>query len=275
LVRFYGLVESYLFLRRKFAVGVFLRGVLCNMSSNYSKVRNNYVTQSTHSTIVNYQRRNKYFILSPDFETSKKYINHGQAERWARRQAMGSSRWVGRCRCRRICLFSLNRRRKKYFIDGIYFNLFFISSESIDSKTINYRPPCVPQRLRVLFYPSPVTPSCFWLVVACCLSPGGNARPRRILFFCHGFPLHVPPIKHPLYLYRQSRIYLIVVYVFGETKVTYGRARPSLSQFLSINSTADWRVNAMIPHAFRPSTSSHRRIPHRVHHRLFDCCFEP
>jgi hypothetical protein len=32
LVRFYGLIESYLFLRRKFAVGVFLRVVLCNMS---------------------------------------------------------------------------------------------------------------------------------------------------------------------------------------------------------------------------------------------------
>jgi hypothetical protein len=32
LVRFYGLVESYLFLREKFAVGVFLRVVLCNMS---------------------------------------------------------------------------------------------------------------------------------------------------------------------------------------------------------------------------------------------------
>ena len=32
LVRFYGLVKSDLFLRRKFAVGVFLRVVLCNMS---------------------------------------------------------------------------------------------------------------------------------------------------------------------------------------------------------------------------------------------------
>ena len=110
----------------------------------------------------------------------------------ARRQAMGliatpppgaSSRWVGRGRCRRICLHSLNRLRKKIIYWGIYFILFFISSESIVSKTINYRPPCVPQRLRVLFYPSPVTPSCFWLVVACSLSPGGDARPRRILFF--------------------------------------------------------------------------------------------
>jgi hypothetical protein len=30
------------------------------------------VTQNTHSSLVDYQRRTKYFILPPDFETSKK-----------------------------------------------------------------------------------------------------------------------------------------------------------------------------------------------------------
>jgi hypothetical protein len=41
------------------------------------------VTQSTHSSaVVDYRRRNKYYILPPDFETSKKCINHGRAERW-------------------------------------------------------------------------------------------------------------------------------------------------------------------------------------------------
>jgi hypothetical protein len=58
-------------LRENFAIGVFLRVVLCKMSIKllYSKYK--LVTQKTHSSLVDYQRRTKYFILPPDFETSK------------------------------------------------------------------------------------------------------------------------------------------------------------------------------------------------------------
>ncbi len=115
--------------------------------------------------------------MAPDFETSKNYINHGRAKRWARRQAsMGliatappgaSSRWVGRGRCRRICLHSLNRLRKKLFIDGIHFILCLYNLSSIVSNTITFHPPCALRRSRVLSCTSPVAPACFWLVVVC------------------------------------------------------------------------------------------------------------
>jgi hypothetical protein len=31
----------------------------------------NYMTQSTHSSVFDYRRRDKYYIWPPDFETSK------------------------------------------------------------------------------------------------------------------------------------------------------------------------------------------------------------
>jgi hypothetical protein len=49
-----------------------------------------------------------------------------------------SSQWVGRDRCRRICLDSLNRMRKKLFIDGIHFILFFNNPSSIVSNMITF-----------------------------------------------------------------------------------------------------------------------------------------
>ena len=60
LVRFYGLVKPYWFLRQKFAVGVFSRFVLCNMSIKllYSKYK--LVTQNTHSSLVELWGRNWY-----------------------------------------------------------------------------------------------------------------------------------------------------------------------------------------------------------------------
>ncbi len=116
----------------------FFTFVLCNMSIKLLYRKYELVTQNTHSSLLDYQRRNKYYILPPNFETSKNYINHGQAERWARWQAIGwiatpppgaSSRWVGRDSWQRILLDSLNWLRKKIFIDCIYFILFFASSK--------------------------------------------------------------------------------------------------------------------------------------------------
>jgi hypothetical protein len=78
-----------------------------------------------------------------------------------------SSQWVGRGRCRRICLHSLNRLlRKKVFIDGIHF-IFLYNLSLIISNTITFHPPCALHRSRVLSCTSPVAPACFWLVVEC------------------------------------------------------------------------------------------------------------
>jgi hypothetical protein len=94
------------------------------------------VTQSTHSTIVDNQRRNKYYILPPDFETSKKY------QPWPSRtlgatagRGMNSHPTPGslfamgwlRLMAKDFIRF-FKSAKKKYFIDGILFILFFMSS---------------------------------------------------------------------------------------------------------------------------------------------------
>jgi hypothetical protein len=49
----------------------------------------------------------------------------------------------------------------------------------IPSKLIKCSP-CAPRRLLIIFYPSVVTPACFWLVVMCYLMFGGRPRPQCI-----------------------------------------------------------------------------------------------
>ena len=75
-----------------------------------------------------------------------------------------SSRWVGQRRLRRILFNSLNRLRKKLFIDYIiYFIIFYPPSQLVCPKTVKCIPPLrsptvalrnlsLPRRARVFFW---------------------------------------------------------------------------------------------------------------------------
>ncbi len=130
-----------------------------------------------------------------------------------------SSRWVGRGRCRRICLDSLNRMRKKLFIDGIHYILFFNNPSSIVSNTITFHPPCALRRSHFLSFTSPVMPACFWLVVACiCVIywGWGNVWP---FIFCSlslspAFTCEAPPRLSSAPLFSCLR-FVIAIHKFG------------------------------------------------------------
>ena len=135
------------------------------------------MTQSTHSSVVDYRRRNKYYILPPDFETSKKCINHGRAERWGATAgyginshptpgslfAMGWSRSLSKG----IVRFFKSAKKKNYLLMASILFYFLLRLSLIASETITLHPPCDACRPPVLLQPSPVAPVCFWLVVEC------------------------------------------------------------------------------------------------------------
>ena len=94
-----------------------------------------------------------------------------------------SLRWVGRGRCRRICLDSLNRIRKKLFIDGIHFILFFNNPSSIVSNTITFFiPPALSAGRTSFRVPLPSRPRVFGWLLRVFASFIGRLRPQRIFF---------------------------------------------------------------------------------------------
>jgi hypothetical protein len=60
---------------------------------------------------------------------------------------------------------------------------FLHQPNSIVSKTIILRPPCTPRRSRIISYPSPIAPACFWLVVVWHSLSGGHLRTQLYFFF--------------------------------------------------------------------------------------------
>ncbi len=152
------------------------------------------MTQNTHSTVVDYQRRNKYYVLPPDFETSKKNINHGRAERWLRLATAGygmnghptpgslfSMGW-SRSLSKDLFRFLKSDEKKNYLLMASILIYFLYHPSLIVSNTITFHPPCALRRSRVLSCTSPVAPACFWLVVGVFASFIGRLRPRRIFF---------------------------------------------------------------------------------------------
>ena len=94
---------------------------------------------------------------------------------------------------------------------------------SIPSKSIQSCSPCAPRQSFIMFYPSVVTPACFWLVVVWYLMFGGRPRPRRMFFYYkflliismtkrrHGInPTRSAPVASPLQDHCHRRRQLLV-----------------------------------------------------------------
>ena len=115
--------------------------------------------------------------MPPDFETSKKCINHGRAERWGATAgyginshptpgslfAMGWSRSLWKDLLR----FLKSAKKKNYLLMASILNKFLYDPNRSSLKRSHCTPPCAPRRSRVLSCTSPVSPACFRLVVGC------------------------------------------------------------------------------------------------------------
>jgi hypothetical protein len=105
-----------------------------------------------------------------------------------------SSRWVGRGPIRRILFNSFNWLRKKIFIDGIYFILFFASSK-LDHVQNNHVAP--PLQSPPVARPFVTLPRCARMfLVGCCLDPLSSGHFKATMYFI--FYFHSPSIGRPV-----------------------------------------------------------------------------
>ena len=176
------------------------------------------MTQSTHSSVVDYRRRNKYYILPPDFETSKKCINHGRAERWGATAgyginshptpgslfAMGWSRSLSKD----LFTFFKSAKKKNYLLmASILFYFLYHPNRSSPTRS-HFIPPALSTGRASFHVPPPSRPRVFGWLLSVIASFIGRLSPRRIfsLIFCrsirrpnrrHGPIPHAPP-RSPL-----------------------------------------------------------------------------
>ncbi len=158
--------------------------------SNYSI---NYVTQSTHSTVVDYLRRNKYDILPPDFESQK------NISPWPSRTlgatagygmnshptpgslfAMGWSRLMAKDYIR---FFKLAKKKNIYWWHPFYFIFFVIHPRSSPTRS-HFIPPALSTGRASFRVPPSSRPRVLGWLSGLFVSFIGFLRPRRI-FFCY------------------------------------------------------------------------------------------
>ena len=151
------------------------------------------MTQSTHSSaVVDYRRRNKYYILPPDFETSKKCINHGRAERWGATAgyginshptpgslfAMGWSRSLSKD----LFTFFKSAKKKNYLLmASILFYFLYHPNRSSPTRS-HFIPPALSTGRASFHVPPPSRPRVFGWLLSVIASFIGRLRPRRIFF---------------------------------------------------------------------------------------------
>ena len=146
-------------------------------------------------------------------------------------------------------------------------------------------PPFVPRRSRLVFYPSPVAPAYFWLVVASFELVGSHLRPRRV-FFCFFYSFNSTPgsgrqhpptrsalVASPLRRRPQCRSQLLfdccVPLLYGSH---HSGGAPFLSLFFCSQLAAPNEGQPSSP----PRSASVAGPPHHLFQRrrrlLFDCC---
>ena len=143
--------------------------------------------------------------------------------------------------------------------------IFSLPPNSIPSKSIKSCSPCAPRRSFIFFYPSVITPACFWLIVVWYLMFGGRPRPRRMFFYYkfssiilmakrrHGVsPTRSAPVVSPLQdHYHRRRQLLVGCCVLPSTLPSKVNDPPVSLIFSSINLSPQTTSNRP-PHTFLP-----------------------
>jgi hypothetical protein len=123
----------------------------------------------------------------------KKYYHHGGAVcraqrhgRWCLNPPPPGNLFVMsrvRAHMKDFLLLCKLAREMIYLVKASILFYFLQQPNSIVSKTIILSLPCAPHWSRIISYPSPVAPACFWLVVVWHSLSGGHLRSRLYFFF--------------------------------------------------------------------------------------------
>ena len=181
----------------------------------------------------------------------------------------------------------------KKIINLIKASIFYYSLPPLNltaPRTIEYCPPCIPRRSRVLSYPYPVVPASN--SVGCCVSWSIGGRLNRDEFcFIYFLPptsmaekmrQRPPPSSSPC-----APSHLTISHRFGRFLVgccvspstvshrNSWRRRPLYFNFFCRSIRRPKRRVNVLPHTFRPFASLLQRPPHRRRHCSVGCCVDP